>query len=152
MNKDHIKSYWQAFLEESGLPPETKYYACEYFGNEEIADELLALIQAGTKTATCGCKLSYDAEGERLPQAGDLSVVTNFAGEPGCVIRTTKVTVLPFNEVTWDMARLEDEDSELQAWVDGHRRFFELEAVQYGFSFTDTTPVVFEEFEVIYQQ
>jgi len=146
-----VEDFWQGFLKEAGLDSSTKYYESFYFANEEWADILLGLVLEGTKTATCGCKPSYEAEGEELPSVGGYSIVTDFSGVPHCVIRVTSVTILPFKEVTWDMAKLEGEDEVLQTWQDGHRHFFELEGDEYGFTFTDDTPVVFEEFEVVYR-
>ena len=147
-----VEAFWQDFLKEKGLDSSTKYYESFYFANEEWADKLLALVLEGKKTATCSCLLSYEAEGDPLPQLGGYSIVTNFAGEPHCVIQVTNITILPFNEVTWDMAKLEGEDEVLQTWQDGHRYFFELEGKELNFSFTEETPVVFEEFEVVYRR
>ena len=147
-----IEAFWQDFLVEKGLDDSTKYYESFYFANEEWADKLLALVLEGKKTATCSCLPSYEAEGDSLPQLGGYSIVTNFAGEPHCVIQVTNITILPFNEVTWDMAKLEGEDELLQTWQDGHRRFFELEGEELNFTFTEETPVVFEEFEVVYRK
>jgi len=146
-----VEDFWQNFLKSAQLPGCTKYYESFYFANEEWADKLLELVLEGKKTATCGCLLSYEAENQALPEVGNYSIVTTFAGVPHCVIKNTSVTVLPFNEVTWDMAKLEGEDEVLQTWQDGHRRFFQLEGEEYGFTFTEETPVVFEEFEVVYQ-
>ena len=149
-NNEQVQKFWQEFLEAKGLDDSTELYESFYFANEEWADKLLALVLQGKKTATCGCVPSYEAEGQCLPQAGDYSIVTNYAGDPHCVIQVKTATVLPFNEVTWDMARLEGEDEVMQTWVDGHRRFFQLEADQYGFEFSDDTLVCFETFEVVY--
>jgi len=144
-------TFWQEFLKSAGFDSSTEYYECSYFANEEWADKLLQLVLEGRKIATTGCVLSYEAEDMPLPQVGNLSIVTNFAGVPGCVIETIAVTILPFSEVSWDMAKLEGEDEVMQTWIDGHRHFFELEGEEHGFTFTDSTPVFFEEFEVIYK-
>jgi uncharacterized protein YhfF len=144
--------FWQEFLEQAGLGSDTKYYESFYFANEKWADKLLELVLQGKKVATCGCLLSYEAEGAALPQVGDMSIVTTFVGEPHCVIKVKSVTILPFNEVTWDMAKLEGEDEVLQTWQDGHRYFFQLEGKEYGFEFKEDTPVVFETFEVVYRK
>ncbi|MCL2438708.1 MAG: ASCH domain-containing protein [Coriobacteriia bacterium] len=146
-----IEKFWQGFLKAKGLDSSTPYYESFYFANEEWADILLGLVIEGTKTATCGCKLSYEAEEQQKPRVGDYSIVTDFSGVPHCVIQVTKVTELPFNEVTWDMAKLEGEDEVLKTWQDGHRHFFQLEAEEYGFTFTEDTPVIFENFEVVYR-
>jgi len=146
-----VEDFWQDFLRAANLPSSTTYYESFYFANEQWADKLLELVLAGEKTATTSCSLSYKAENQELPQVGNYSIVTTYAGVPHCVIKTTSVTVLSFNEVTWDMAKLEGEDEVLQTWQDGHRHYFELEGKEYGFTFAEETPVVFEEFEVVYR-
>ena len=87
-----------------------------------------------------------------MPRVGDFSTVTDWDGAPHCVIQTTAVTVLPFNEMTFDICKREGEDECLETWVSGHRRFFEEESVAMGYVFTEDIPVVFEDFEVVYTQ
>jgi uncharacterized protein YhfF len=61
----------------------------------EMADELLALVLAGTKTATCGPLAEYEAEGEPTGEVGGRSVVLDGRGRPTCVIETCEVARLP---------------------------------------------------------
>ena len=57
------------------------------FGDtEQVADELLALVLNGTKTATCA---ALDDEG--VPQAGDIFVVVNGRNQPACAVELTEV-------------------------------------------------------------
>lgn len=106
----------------------------------------------GQKKATASSLYAFEKENLRLPEAGDLSIVTNWAGEPKCVIRTSKVLILPFREMTYDICKLEGEDDTLASWQSGHRRFFTAEGKELGYEFTEDMPVVFEEFEVIYKE
>jgi uncharacterized protein YhfF len=56
MNYDHIEAYWHSYLETlpSGSPVRSERYVAEGWGDSpQMADELGALISAGTKTATC---------------------------------------------------------------------------------------------------
>ena len=41
----------------------------------------------------------YEAVGESLPEAGDLSIVLDGAGHPRALIATTDVRIVPFDEV-----------------------------------------------------
>lgn len=148
-----IKSFWQEFLAEESLNPSIRYYDAFYFGgNEALADELLALVLEGKKTATTSAVLSYEAEGLPMPKVGDYSVVTNWAGEPYCVIQTTAVMVLPFNEMTFEICKREGEDECLETWVEGHRRFLSQDARDNGYAFSEDMPVVFEDFDVVYKK
>lgn len=119
------------------------------FGGDGVdVDGLVALVLTGKKRATTSCLAAYEAEGDPLPQAGERSVLTDQAGTPRCVIRLLRVTVLPFEEVPWELARREGEDRTLETWQATHREIFTREGLELGYTFTPQTPVVIEEFEV----
>ena len=46
---------------------------------------------------------------EEIPKVGDLSVTTDFSGNAKCIIRTSLVRVIPFNEVSKEFAFKEGE-------------------------------------------
>ena len=48
----------------------------------EMADELLALVLAGKKTATCSALWEYEADGEPLSQVGERTVVLDGRAKP----------------------------------------------------------------------
>lgn len=116
---------------------------------ESAANYLLGLVLAGKKRATASSLRGYEMEGEPIPKAGDLSVITDWDGNPRCVIRTTNVRILPFDEITFDIARLEGEDECLESWRQHHRSFFGAESKEIGYVFDEQMPVIFEEFEVV---
>ena len=153
--KDKIKNFWDDYLISIGENPEDTKLECkmvEYFGNEEIADELFELVYIGKKTATCGSLWSYEFEGEEPLKKGDLTIVTDFLGERACVIKTTNITIKKFNEITEEEASLEGEgDLSLEYWRKGHKWFFSAECKEIGKEFSEHMPVVFEEFVVVYK-
>lgn len=147
-----IKEYWNKFLLITGRNPDLIYYFCDYMGpTEEIANELLSLVLAGVKTATTSCLLGYQAADERIPEVGDLSIVTDWDGNPACVIETTNVTILPFNEMTFDICKGEGEDDCLQSWQTTHFEIFTNEGKELGYTFAWDSSVVFEDFNVVYR-
>lgn len=140
-------------MRETGRGATTPCYEVFAFGNSPaMAEQLLALVLCGKKRATTSALPVYQAEGTAPPAVGALSVVTNGAGTPRCVIETTAVTTLPFCAVSWEMARREGEDENLESWQAGHRRFFGGEAAACGFTFDESTPVVFEDFRLVWPQ
>jgi len=146
-----VNEFWQAFLTARDMDgplecPESFYFCA----SEEPANALLALVLSGQKRATTSSLPAYECDGEELPWVGDYSVVTDWDGNPHCVIETTAVTILPFNEVTFDICKREGEDDTLESWQEGHRRFFTEEGNQIGYIFTETMPVVFEDFKVVF--
>ena len=119
------------------------------FGGEGVdADALVRLVLAGKKRATTSCLAAYEAEGEPLPVPGERSVLTWADETPAAVLRLTRVTVLPFQEVPWELASREGENDSLAEWPAVHRAIFTQEGEELGYRFTQQTPVVIEEFEV----
>jgi uncharacterized protein YhfF len=123
--------------------------AWAFGASPEEADELLRLVLDGTKTATASALWDYQAEGEALPEVGSLSILLDGSGHPRALINTTAVTVVPFDEVGEEHARLEGEgDRSLASWRDAHERFFGQVSSR---GFEPDMPVVLERFEVVYQ-
>ena len=92
----NLAAFWQAFLNQAGLPPSTPCADVYAFGSgAAMADELLALVLAGKKKATCGCLRSFELGGLPLPRVGDLCLVLDGRGNPTCVLRTLAVQVPP---------------------------------------------------------
>ena len=130
------------------LPPP----AWSFGGTPEQADALLALVLDGTKTATAGARWDYEAEGEDLPEPGDLSIVLDGAGHPRALIAVTDVAVVPFDEVDAEHAALEGEgDLSLSHWREVHREFFTRFAF-HDKGFRDDMPVVCGRFRVLFQR
>jgi uncharacterized protein YhfF len=93
--------------------------------NAQMADDLLALVLAGTKTATCAALADYEKDGAALPKAGQRSIVLNGRGQAACVIETTQVRCQRFDAVDEDFAREEGEgDLSLSHWQESHALFF----------------------------
>lgn len=86
-----------------------------------------------------------------MPQVGDYSIVTDWDGTPKCVVRTTNVRIILFKEITYDICKLEGEDDNLESWRSGHVAFFQEEGKMLGYTFTEDMPIIFEEFQVVYQ-
>lgn len=116
------------------------------FGDSsELADRLLELVLAGTKTATCSALEGYRIDDEPLPRVGQLDIILDGLGQPRCVIRNVAVDTIAFRDVDEALARQEGEgDLSLEYWRREHQAFFERE---YGFS--PDMLLVFEHFEVI---
>lgn len=128
------------------LNTEKDYFECFAFGDSpEMADELLALVLAGKKTAT----VSVVLEDEQAPSIGACSLVLDGSGKPACVIKTVYLETVKFCDLTWDMVRKEGEDDSFEQWKAGNIRYWTRDAAKRGYSFTDQTPITFECFEVV---
>lgn len=132
---------------ESLQPP-----AWSFGATPEQADELLSLVLEGTKTATASAVWDYEAVDEPLPSVGTLGIVLDGAGHPRALLVTTRVDVVPFDEVDDEHARLEGEgDRTLRHWREVHEQFFTTHST-HGRGFSTNMPVVLERFKVIYQR
>lgn len=117
---------------------------CAFGDSPELADQLATLIASGIKTGSCG-SLSGCIEDNEYPVIGAYRIVENGSGEPVCVIRTTRLQLLSFSDVTEELAKKEGEgDLSLRYWRDEHERFFRREG-----TFSDDMEVIFEEFHVV---
>jgi len=118
-NEHKVEQFWQAYLD--SLPVEAQkpssYEAWHFCDNEKDADECGALVVAGIKTATCSLLWEYAAEDEELPRLGDHSIVTNWNGDPLCIIETVEVEAKQYNQVDEKFAYDEGEgDRSLEYW------------------------------------
>ncbi len=117
----------------------------------DAADELAALVAAGRKTATASAYPLYELEQEPLPQAGEYSVILDSEDRAVCVIRTDRVYVTPFREISEEHARGEGEgDLSLSYWREVHERFFRQEMEAADLTFDEDMLVVCEEFSCVY--
>lgn len=114
-------------------------------------DELARLVLTGIKTGTASAYLWYELEDLELPKVGDYSVVLNSKEDAVCIIQTTKVYIVPFDEVSEEHAYKEGEgDRSLQYWRRVHEDFFKDEFWEAGLTFDYQTKVVCEEFARVF--
>lgn len=144
---------WQDFCRRQGLVTDTPYEAFSFGGpGSAISDPLAQLVLAGKKTATCSAKLLYEVEDEPLPEVGSYSVILDSRNQAQCVIQTTRVVTMPYEEVTEAWASKEGEgDLSLEYWRHAHWSFFKAEFRLVNQVFTPDQELVFEEFQVVYR-
>ena len=143
------KQMWEAYVLKRPELKDVGYEAWCY--GSDIPDLLAELTRSGVKTATASAYQAYIYEKCDLPKAGECSVVLDTKGNAVCVIVTTRVTVVPFSEVTEEHAFKEGEgDRSLQYWRKVHAEFFTEALAEFGEEFSQNMLVVCEEFEVVY--
>ena len=142
------QTLWNQYKEINPLAgPEPEAWA---FG---AAPDLLAeLVAKGVKTATASAYDEYVHYEEELPKVGDLDVVLDGQGQAVAIIETTKVTVIPFRDVSADHAYKEGEgDRSLTYWRQVHEELFTKWLADIGLSFSPASKVVLEEFQLVYK-
>ncbi len=121
------------------------------FGDDDQADTTAQMVLRGEKTAMSSPYPLYEQMGEPLPEAGDYSVLLDSQQEAVCIIKTKKVTVVPFDEVSEKHAFQEGEDDRsLFSWRRSHRRLFAQVLLDADIPYEPNMKVVCEEFERVY--
>lgn len=148
---ESVKQMWIAYHLSIGLVAPEEPIADFFCDNEKDANELSVLVNNGIKRATASALWMYNKNGNKIPVVGGIFVVTNWHGDAVCVVKTTKVTVVPFNQITEDQAFLEGEgDRSLAYWKRVHILFFKNEFRELELTFDESMPIVFEEFERVF--
>ncbi|EFO33467.1 putative cytoplasmic protein [Roseibium sp. TrichSKD4] len=106
----------------------TRYPDAETFtfgDSEALCEELLSLVRAGKKTATCGALHDFQEGGEALPVVGRKDISLHWDGRPALVIETVEVIIRRFCDVDESFALAEGENETLEGWRKDHRAYFE---------------------------
>ena len=149
----NVQDFWKAFVAQSGSISDERFYEAFAFGDsKELANSLADLVMRGVKRATAGSLWSFELENKALPKPGDLSVVTDWDGNPLCVIETVSVDIVPFEEVSAEFAATEGEgDGSLEFWRQGHTSYFTRECARIGRTFSVCMPIACEKFKVVFK-
>lgn len=153
MVSKQVQLYWQAFLTtQTRLKEVPELEEAWAFGDSPaMADELLDLVLSGQKTATSSAHAVYLKTKEALPKVDGYSIILDGRGEARCVVKTTRVSVLPFLDVSeCDAAKEGEGDLSLAYWREEHETFWRTNLADYGLTFSQEMLVVFEEFQVVY--
>ncbi|MBF9049307.1 ASCH domain-containing protein [Roseobacter sp. HKCCD9010] len=106
----------------------TRYPGAQTFkfgDSATMSAELLALVRAGVKTATCGALRDYPEGSADMPVKGRRDIALEWDDCPALVIETVEVSVCRYCDVTEDFALAEGENETLDGWREDHRRYFE---------------------------
>lgn len=141
-----LGAFWRRARTHAGLSADLPLPEAWSFGaTPQQADDLLALVIAGCKTATSSARRDYEIDREDVPDPGP-SIIIDGAGAPRVLIMTTDVQIVPFARVDAAHAEAEGErDLSLEAWREIHREAFALHG-----PVTDDLDVVLERFAVLY--
>ncbi len=90
-----------------------------------LSADLLALVRAGRKTATCGALRDYPEGSADTPVVGRRDIALEWDGRPALVIETVAVSTCRFCDMTEDFALAEGENETLEGWRQDHQRYFE---------------------------
>lgn len=154
MNQE-VKIFIDEYLATSGSKGHLDFedFIVDHFcSDEKKANTCALLILNGEKTASSSLKAWYEHFNEEQPKVGNLQVVTNWTGEPICIIEITEVLNIKFAEVNEEIAFLEGEGSKtLDEWKDTHKQVFISESNEIGINFSEDSIVIVEKFKVVFK-
>ena len=147
-----LDDYWNSFLEKTNRDKDEKCAGDLFFeGKNFINAELNSIVLAGQKTAQFTTLATFTIDGEPLPVSGELYILVDNQNKPLCVLEMESVNIIPFNEVTWDMAQKEGECSTFGEWKEKMQEYIEDEGHVLGFDYSEDIKLVFQTFKVIYK-
>ncbi len=148
----NIQAFWNTFEATVGYDASSRFYESFHFDdNEASANKLGDLVLRGRKQATASLLWTFEVNNKPIPKAGDLSVVTNWQQEPLCVIETTQVEIVPYEEISEAFAAIEGEgDGSLRYWREVHWLYFSRECQRLGKEPSLRMPIICECFKVVY--
>ncbi|MDH4223855.1 MAG: ASCH domain-containing protein [candidate division Zixibacteria bacterium] len=147
------EKYWQDFIrslaDKESVPSS---YAVYYFGNrKQLADELAELVRTGIKTATSTLFWEFEHDCEPMPRVGDFTVVTNWEGEPRCIIEIMEVEMKKFSETDEQFAYDYGEGERTLAWwKEDMSQYYTKLCEKIGKTFSENITLVCERFRVLY--
>lgn len=148
-----VLTLWSDFKKQFSIPHD--HYEAWAFGNSPaMADELLGLVLSREKTETSSLHPLYelDLEGEKLPEVGNYSVLLDGNDQAQAIICTKVVDILPYAQISEVHGYLEGEgDRTLKYWRSVHQPFFEQELEEYELPFSEDMLIVYELFEVVFE-
>ncbi len=152
IDRQACDAFWRSYVAQlpAGHPHHlAKPDAFGFGGEPDLANELAALVLAGTKRATTSLPVEFTSLNEPLPTVGGLSIIVRGDGIPVAIIERTHVTKLPFDAVDADFATIEGEgDGSLAYWRGVHTHYFTGVCARLGGTFDGQSLVICQVFRV----
>ena len=152
----NIETFWQGYLStrsEEDQKNAPTYIVDHFADTPEAATKVGKLVRDGVKTTTSSLVWGLEAIGVSLPKVGPIELIVDGNGEPLCIIELTEVEIKPFNTVDEQFALEYGEgDCTLAFWLQDNWEFHSQWCRQIGHEPSETMPIVFQRFRVLYPQ
>jgi uncharacterized protein YhfF len=141
---------WAAYCQATGTPLERERQVDAFGDTSEMADELVDLVLGGVKRATA-CLLAEYGNSVPPTEPGDLWIVLGGDGRARGSVQATETRTGPFGSADAEFAYDEGEgDRTLEHWRAVHRDFFARRCELLGITWSESLPVLFQRFEVVW--
>lgn len=113
--------------------------------------QILDLIRAGDKTGTFTLPWIVEATGEPAPSVGDCLVLIDIDGRPVLLVRTTRVHLVRFGDVTAADTAIDGTPvRSLDVWKPLHTQYWNALLAPFGRTVAADMPFWAERFELLY--
>ena len=150
----HIEAFWSDFLESRAAPNDAneRFYESFRVGlDDEDAETGAELILSKQKTATSSLLWEYESSGKALPPLGNFSVVENGQRVPVCIVKTTWIEIVRFDDVDARFAfEYGEGDRTLEDWRKMFWDYYSNACAALGREMSPDAPLVCERFCVIF--
>ncbi len=152
MENHSARELWANFLKGQIVPVRRiQPRVMHFYDSQEESLRALRLVLEGTKTSHTHCLQAMQLNNEILPRIYDFVVLTDYHGEARCIVKNSSVKLLPWFNVTDEMARTDGAiDLGLHEWKDRHWTYFGRELARHGKVPRKSMIVVHQKFELIY--
>ncbi|MCF6360483.1 MAG: ASCH domain-containing protein [Cyclobacteriaceae bacterium] len=147
-----VYEMWQEFISENSdfksRQQPIPFYFCD---NEYDANDCANLVIKKNKQATAASLWWYEKNNEKLPEIGDINIITDWNGKAKAIIETTKIEKVRYHEITPEFARMEGEgDKSLAYWKDVHWNYYSREMKPHNEKPANDMIIVCEYFKTIW--
>ncbi len=95
------------------------------FGDSpELCAEIIALVRAGTKTATCEAASAFGKGKDEWPEVGRRDIALNWDGTPAMMLETVEVRTRRFEDMDAEFVAAQGEFRDLDHWRASYEAYF----------------------------
>lgn len=147
-----VSEIWQDFIIENDNYKSQKKPISFYFCDNKVdANDCADLVVKEIKQATATSLWWFEKNKEKLPQIGDLYIITDWDGKAKAIIKTTKLEKVPYNEITADFALTEGEGNKsIEYWKKVHWAYYSREMKPFNETPTNNMIIICEYFKTIW--
>jgi len=149
-----VTKCWRAYLAVQNNPEEIqkRFYEAFTIGDTiESKNEGARLIMEGVKTTTSDLLWSYQSGATEPPKGGSLSILTDGADHPVCIVETIRVETKPFSDVDEQFAYDYGEwNRTLKSWREHCWWYYSKQCQGMGMEAREDMPLVCEWFQVVH--
>lgn len=154
MENPSARELWAEFLKGQIVPVRKIHPRVDYFfDNQDDSVRSLRLVLDNRKTSYSQSLQVVQLRNERIPRIYDFTILTDFEGSARCIVKNTKVELIPWFNINRDHAITDGEgDQSLHDWKKMHWAFFARELARHGKIPKESMVVVHQKFDLIYKR